>query len=233
MASDEHQQRPSGVPPRRPKGRRPTLPHFDILDAHLLAAIRDAKGRTPHGAKLAGAVVKMLIERIRLRDRKTAKYVEGVLQTLVGVETFLKQHPSVERQKKELEIYQEYLLRIAASPIPRRGHMENALYTQRQLLIRFFQDHPAPLDPVSPEDTQRWVEENWQQVIDFIGWLPCLCNCSTTLDIQAFNRIPLAEGTLGLVRALLAYLHNTTPEQVNKLLKQSEKVLFRDRSGQE
>jgi len=227
MSTDEYEQRPSGSSRRRRPGRRPTPPHFDIVDARLLAAIRDAKGRTPRDAKLAGAVIKMLVERIRVLNPQTAKYVEGILQTLVGAEIVLMEQSEID-PIKEREIYQEYLLRIGARKIPRGGHMPNALDTQRQLLIQFLEHHPAPLDETHTEDTWLWVEANWQQIVDFIGWVPCLCTSSNTFDPLALRKIPLAEGTLGLVRALLAYFHNTTPEQIKKLLKQSEKILFRD-----
>jgi hypothetical protein len=214
----------------RRRGRRLTGPTLDTADIHLLAAIRSAEGKTPRDLKLAGAVIKMLLERIRRMDRHTAKYIEGILQMLVGIESFTSQFTDV--QLDTTTVYQECLIRIGGASIPRGSHMPNVLDVQKLLLAQYMTIHPPPLDPTASKDTKNWVCTNWDAIHDFIGWLPCLCNYSATFDNSLFSRqYDVAEqGAAGLIHTILAFLHNSTSENIKKLLRQADKILFRSSS---
>lgn len=216
--------------PKRRRGRRLVEPNLDAADIQLLSAIRWAEGKTPCDPKLAGKVIKMLLERIRRMDRHTAKYIEGILQMLVGAESFVSQFPDLQIDVKK--IYDEYLVRIGARRKPRAGHMSNVLDTQKLLLARYLAIRPPPLDPTATEDTKKWVQDNWDAILDLIGWLPCLCNYSATFDSNDFSRRydRADEGAAGLIHTILAFLHNSIPETIRRLLKQADKILFRHSS---
>jgi hypothetical protein len=214
---------------KRFSGRQVTSPYFDPVDTRILDSIRQARGKTPQESKLAGMVIKALLYRINYRDPHEARYIKGVLQTLVGAEAFILKYAPPLKENEE-EIYEKHLTQICRAPTPRSGHMSNTIDIQKLLCTRFMENHQLP--NTTEEEKLNWIETHWPQLIQFIGPFPCLCSYSVEWDKNTFCRLPLEEGMAGIIRMLLAYLHNTTPQNINKLLKQADPKLFRDSKAQ-
>jgi hypothetical protein len=215
---------------------------LDALNLKLLMEAVDC-APTPSNPQLLTSIVKMLIVRISQRSRKDAKYLEVMICNIAILESrfaFLEQAlesktPSaitaLKLTQDTISLLVKWVEALAVGQVQRGKHLSLTVVVQRDLMATFLKLFNYPQRYAA---TRRlWFDDHAHDLVVVLSFLPCLCS---PLDWKPSNR-PSATAVDAVADRLkntcrqwpkmteapvtyetLAILHNTTPENIRKLL---------------
>ena len=210
------------------RGRPLNLPKISDAEwekhALVAAASRDP---IPHDPTLLRAIVRALLTRIDKKAPREAAWIKGIVQELAAMEYDALLAQASDEEKTG--IHDGFLELIQSSGPGWRTHDAEIVKVQRRVLVIFVSLNPYP---TGPSERWGWIVKHGGEIMKLIAGLPCLCRYERDwkglkdgVPIKGKGRkaARLEPGhcrTPGeIIDLLLAYVHNTTPQNIQKLLR--------------
>jgi hypothetical protein len=111
---------------------------------------------------------------------------------------------------------------LAFTKVSRSNHWGGTIKAQRDVLAAYLTVAPFPLNVRNDALRELWFKEHGPPLVKSLTLYPCLCPYTASLEEAPLQAIKKCESHAVLIRLLLAHLHNTTPENIRKLLKPSK-----------
>src|SRR5262249_55946478 len=114
------------------------------------------------------------------------------------------------------------LANIAAGEPSGQAHAVGTLQSQRGVVLDFLKQEQYPTDARNDLTRKEWIKPRWEWLIQLLSCIPCPCSYSQEFEgflATAKQYPPLWKSQAQLADLVLAYLHNTTPSNVGRLLK--------------
>lgn len=206
---------------------------FNKYEVSVLQSLIATKGIAfPKNPYLLQRVVRALLHRIEILSPGKAEEARLLLKVMVAHEhrlkrvmnlrdaqndlligTFLLHNPPIKRQLKGLAI----------GTVP-KDHWIAGIKEQRRLLVQYLEDDPLPkATRNSPEWVRRghqWFDQHHNELFPWLTAFPCLHPYPSAEGFRIESRLT----PRNFILAILAHLHNTTTNQIAKLLKPSSRI---------
>ncbi|WP_447979035.1 hypothetical protein [Candidatus Nitrospira bockiana] len=200
------------------KLHRTELSAAERVLADLLLSQPDADA-VPEAPPLLTAVVRALLarlERVSPADRRDAQHLIALMSAAERFEP-LKKVPEL-----QWKLYEDVFMAIALGQAASSGHNVFSLKLQKIVLANYLREtNPYPQEK---RFWRRWIKESWSDVLKRLERFPCWCNYDRELTDDSVNNLvrkwnPRTDAQI--LYSFLAHLHNTTPENIKRELKQA------------
>lgn len=165
--------------------------------------------------KYQETIILALLQRLQGMDPAVAGHCAGEIAAITGAEKSL----LAPGERVEAEI-QRALNSIANGKPSRATCIPEAIFVQRDMLLDFLTREGYPPNARNDETRKEWLSRRWNRIIDVIS--PTLCFCSYTVSFEEFLRLDKAhrwDSLAATVDLILANLHNTTPANIERIVK--------------
>jgi hypothetical protein len=180
----------------------------------------------PNNPELLKSLVSCLLKRIETLDEGLGKSLRHLSKWLASLEEEVRLYPA--RKERNLRLTNQGLLLIAAGTLSRNSHWYYTLNAQLDWLRDYVKKSEFPLRgnnrAVTIQRQEQWIRAHAETIgRELSGW-PCMCNYS---GLGEFQYKPVLDTntnrpTIGTAAtAIVAFVHNTTVENVRKLTKPS------------
>jgi hypothetical protein len=206
-----------------PKPRRPRFTPEQIQSQSFF--LRN-QSPYPDNPELLKSLVSHLLKRIETLDKDLGKSIRHLTRWLASLEERVRLFPGLAGDN--LKITNAVLLYISAGELSRNSHWYFTLNAQLDWLHDYARKSEFPLRgnnrAVTIQRQEQWIQAHAEPIGRvLIGW-PCMCNY-TTLEKFEFKSVRVKNETIPTIRvaamAIVAFVHNTTVENIHKLTKPS------------
>ena len=175
--------------------------------------------QVPHDPTLCRLIIAALLERLTGNNAREGEAVRGVIFAMANIERLLLS------PEKKVELYVKELDKVRRGRMSRLNHYPPTLQTQVKALKDYFRQKDFPRAK-NKEERGQWINEHKQEIYELLITFNCPCNYQTfegwskEVEEEANNPDTVIHYYPDDARAfLLAILHNTTPENIKKFLK--------------
>lgn len=208
--------RPQGRPPKRS-----AVPYemTEALQSYMNANLGE-HGGLPRPERLP-SVLAAVLGRIARRDPEEWRYCLQRMATIANLDVAL----FVPEERIEYEVSVE-LERLAFGHSSKETHYRDTLRSQRGALLDFFRQEHFPHDVRDSGVVKKWLAVHWTRILALLTLIPCYCRY-TSLSYNEFSADKITQthsrwwGQARTTDLIIAVLHNTTPENLRRLLKAS------------
>ena len=198
-----------GRPPKRS-----TLPYQDLENLQLWMNANQAESLgIPEQAEHLQLVVAAVLVRLQRGETIEHEPYRRLLATIANLEAA--RFASKERIAAEIE---RECHTFVWENVSRCTHDRQNLRTQRGLLLDYFLQEKYPSQ--SDKAARKWLKARWSRMTELLAMIPCGCRYS--LDVESFLQMAkdrVLVGDAEVSEVILASVHNTTIQNVRKLLK--------------
>jgi hypothetical protein len=190
--------------------------------------IRGESKRLPRSPDLLQRCIEALLHRWQGRHPEEVRWLSDRLLWLAGAEYYFRDFQGKEYAQLEKDFYREAIQLLSngkPGKLRLKQHRTTVLHLQRNLLNNLLRKEVPYPSAKSMRERRQWLNKNWEDLSSRLYALPCWCH----YDYDHFHSPPAAvlntfqcyARKSELIIELLAFLHSTTAQQVEKLLRPS------------
>lgn len=177
----------------------------------------------PHNPVFLRMIVWALLARTKQRSPAEARFLKYFVQTFAVLERenpfilvkFMQNDPEDEVGRALKEVIEAGLQTLIYRKVGRSQHHLPILRLQRELLAQYINQHPYPQQVRQRES---WLHEHSGPIWNRLSPLKCMCSYPDSLSGSLQDDLNWSRTPGQVIYLLLADLHQSTPDQIKKLL---------------